>query len=52
MVALSHIQFIGLLKNCKIGPLGLKVVGGEAHEIKVRDASAILTARRSCTAIC
>ena len=33
---------MGLPTNCTIGSLGLKVGGGEACEVKVRDASAIL----------
>ena len=30
----------------------VKVVGGEAHKVKVRDAAAILTRSISCKAIC
>ena len=48
-VALTHIKFMGVLTNCTIGPLGLKVGGGEACELKVRDASVVLTGRCSCT---
>ena len=43
MVALSHIKFIGILTNCTIGLLVLKMGGGEAREVKMRDTSAILT---------
>ena len=43
MVALSHIKFIGILTNCKIGSLVFKTGGGEAREVKMRDTSAILT---------
>ena len=52
MVDLSYIIFMGILINFKIGPLVLKVVGGEAREVKVRDAGEMLTRRCSCTAIC
>ena len=52
MVILSRIKFMGLLMNFVIRPLGLKVGGGEACEVKVSDASAILTGRCSCTVIC
>ena len=52
MVALRDKKNMGLLKNCSSGPVGLKVGGGEARKVKVRDASAILTGRCSCTVIC
>ena len=39
MGALSHIKFMGILMNCTIRPLGLKVGVGEAHKVKLRDAS-------------
>ena len=52
MATLSHIIFKGLLTNCMIGPLGFKVGGGEARELKVRDATAILNKICSCTVIC
>ena len=48
-MALSHIKFMGILTNFTIGPLGLKVGGGKAYEVKVRDASVVLTGRCSCT---
>ena len=52
MVALSNIKFMGLLTNCTIVPLGLKVGGGEVRKVKVRDASEILTRICYCTVIC
>ena len=52
MVDLIHIKFIGLLSNCTIGPLGLKVGGEEVHKVKVRDASEILTGKCSFKVIC
>ena len=45
MVSLSHIKFMGIITNCTIGLLGSKVVVWEAREVKVRDASDILTGR-------
>ena len=51
-MTLSHIKFMGILMNCMIGPLGLKVGGGEALKVKVRDASALLNGICSCTVIC
>ena len=52
MVSLSHMKFMGILKIFTIIPLGLKVGGGEARRVKVKDASAIFTGRCSCTVIC
>ena len=34
-----------------MGPLGLKLGGGEARKVKAREASAILTGRYSFTVI-
>ena len=42
-MALGHIQFMGVLMNFTVRPLGLKVGGGEAREVNVRSMSAILT---------
>ena len=52
IVALSYINFMEVLKNFMIRPLGLKLGGGEARKVKVSDASTILTGRCSCTVIC
>ena len=51
-MALSTIKYMGLHKNVMIGILDFKLGGGEAHEVKVRDAIEILTESYSCTVIC
>ena len=50
--ALFYIPFMGVLTNCTIRPLGLKVKQGGVREVKVRDASAIFTGIYSYTVIC
>ena len=52
MEALSNIKSMGLLKNCMIVTLNLKLVGGESNKVKLRGISAIFTGRCSCTVIC
>ena len=51
-MALSHISLMGIITNCTIIPLGLKVGVGEACEVKVRDVSAVFPGKCSCTVIC
>ena len=50
-MALCHINFMRILMNFIIGSLSLKVVGGEAREVKVKGVSAVLTRICSCAVI-